>query len=424
MEKFDLENFPTSESAKKMLSYVSDGFYDESYVGKWIFQVMGIEYDKGLEIVTDLPAQFFPETATWGLMYHEIKWGLPVRLNLSYEERRRLIYQKRDYRAPMTPYRMEKYLEDATGFEVHIADVNDPGEYGFVPPHPNIFKAYFLGEGSLDSKVVFDMLDRLKQSHTTYKINDRIEVELDNRNLEQIILRNIWFKIGIPFWYDYVYDGSWLLDGSVILDTQRRYGLVLGFRFNQGEFYTPEEIRLLSVKFGIAKVRNDGAICARAKFRFGINFWNVLCFDGSWNPDGSILLNAKRRYGLSLGMKDRFGVASCTEDVRLQTLSTRWEQHIRENIAAGIVSRFAVDFWRLMYLDGGWNLDGEQLLGYGRGKAKAALSVRSEMDFSEQETVANATVETKTWDYWFLDGALSLNGARSLNSIYRKEAAE
>ena len=108
MEKFDLENFPTSESAKKMLSYVSDGFYDESYVGKWLFQVMGAEYDKALEIVEDLPAQFFPETATWGLMYHEIKWGLPVRLNLSYAERRRLIYLKRDYRAPMTPYRMER----------------------------------------------------------------------------------------------------------------------------------------------------------------------------------------------------------------------------------------------------------------------------------------------------------------------------
>ena len=50
--------------------------------------------------------------------------------------------------------------------------------------------------------------------------------------------------------------------------------------------------------------------------------------------------------------------------------------------------------------------------------------MRSELDLSEKETVANATVETKTRDYWFLDGALSLNGARSLNSIYRKEAVE
>lgn len=424
MEKFDLENFPTSNSARKMLSYVSDGFYDESYVGKWIYQVMGIEYDKALEIAEDLPAQFYPETATWGLMYHEIKWGLPVRLNLPYEERRRLIYEKRDYRAPMTPYRMEKYLADITGFEVHIADVNDPGEYGFIPQHPNMFKVFFLGEGTLDTKVVFEKLNRLKQSHTTYKVNDRTEIVLDNRNLEQIILRNIRFKMGIPFWYEYVYDGSWLLDGSVILGTQRRYGLVLGFRFNQGGFITREEVKLVSVRFDTVKVKNDGMFRAGVKFRSGINFWGVRCFDGRWNLDGSETLDARRRYSLSLGMGYKFGIASCMEDIGLHALSTKWEQHIRENIAAGMVVRLAVDFWRLLYLDGGWNLDGERLLSYGRGRARAALSVRSELDFSEQETAANATVETKTRDYWFLDGALPLNGARNLNSIYRKEAAE
>ena len=115
-KKFDLEHFPTSESAKRQLSYVSDSFYDESYVGKWLFQVMGIEYDQARELLEDLPNQFLPETATWGLRFHEEKWGLPVRENLPYEERRRLIYQKRDYRAPMTPYRMDQFLSDATGF--------------------------------------------------------------------------------------------------------------------------------------------------------------------------------------------------------------------------------------------------------------------------------------------------------------------
>ncbi len=370
MEKFDLENFPTSESAKKMLSYVSDGFYDESYVGKWLFQVMGIEYDKALEIVTDLPSQFFPETATWGLMYHEIKWGLPVRLNLSYEERRRLIYQKRDYRAPMTPYRMEKCLEDATGFEVHIADVNDPGEYGFIPPHPNVFKAYFLGEGSLDSKVAFEILNRLKQSHTTYTINDRIEVELDNRNLEHIILRNILFKIGISFWYDYVYDGSWLLNGSVIFDTKRRYGLGFGMKYNMA-----------------------------------IPFWCEYMYDGNWLLDGIVMLNTDRSYNVVLSIKHKFGIVAFQAMAELRI----------------VAFRFSIDFWRLLYLNGGWNLDGEQMFDYGRGKTKAAFGVRSEMDFSKRETVAAVSVVIKTWDYWFLDGTMSLNGVRSLNSIYRKE---
>lgn len=421
MEKFDLENFPTSESANRMLSYVSDGFYDKSYVGKWIYQVMGMEYDAALEIVEDLPDQFFPETATWGLMYHEIKWGLPVRQNLPYEERRRLIYEKRDYRAPMTPYRMEKYLQDITGFEVHIADINDPGEYGFTAPHPNVFKAYFLGEETLDSKLVHEILNRLKQSHTTYTVNDRIEKEFDNKNLEQIILRNIRFKMGIPFWYEYVYDGSWLLDGSVILNTKRRYGLVLGLKYKLGGFHSLEEIRLLSVRYGM-KINNDENFRTRVSNRFGINFWEVRCFDGSWNLDGSVLLDAQRRYNLILGMKYLLGGTQTQESMRFRSFDTRWSQYLHENVKAKGTYHFSADFWQILYFDGGWLLNGEKPLYAVRQKIRAALSLRSEV--RSLETVGNATVETKSRDYWFLDGAYALDGSRNLNSIYRKEAAE
>ena len=119
-EKFDLEAFPTSESAVRMLSYVSQGFYDSSYVGKWLYQVMGMEYDDVRKIIEELPYQMFPETATWGLMYHELKWQLPVRENLSYEERRKLIYQKRDCRTPMTPYRMEQYVKTQLGLKYRL----------------------------------------------------------------------------------------------------------------------------------------------------------------------------------------------------------------------------------------------------------------------------------------------------------------
>ncbi len=351
MKNFDLENFPTSESALKMLSYVSEGFYDKSYVGKWLYQVMGIEYDDALQIAEELPDQFFPETATWGLMYHEIKWGLPVRDNLPYEERRRLIYLKRDYRAPMTPHRMETYLEDATGFEVHIADSNDPGEYGFAAPHPNAFKAYFLGEGTLDSKKVHEILDRLKQSHTAYKVNDRIETVVDESEEEQIILRNIRFKAGIPFWYEYVYDGSWLLDGSV-------------------------------------------------------------------------MLSELRRYDLALSIKKRLRIRNDTEDLRLHSLSAGWRQHVEERIKAGAVYSFSADFWRLLYLNGYGLLNGEHYLSQNRCRSKVCLIMHIGIASEGREEIANVAIETKTRDYWFLDGALSLNGTRSLNSIYRKEVIE
>lgn len=366
MEKFDLENFPTSYSAQQMLSYVSDGFYDASYVGKWIYQVMGVEYDDALKIAEELPKQFFPETATWGLMYHEIKWGLPLRPNLSYDERRKLIYQKRDCRAPMTPYHMENYLAKMTGFEVHIADVNDPGDYGFVVPHPNVFKVYFLGEGTVDSKLVREMLDRLKQSHTTYSINDRIEIEVDSRNLEEIVLRNIRFQILVSFWDCYVFDGSWRLDGSVILNAQRRYNLVFGL-----------------------------------KYQFEIDFWGGRCFDGSWDLDGSQLLDARRRYSMLLGMRNQFG-----------------NVQVQETITSRAVFCLTSDFWK------GRSLDGEYLSDINEYKAKVDLIFHLGLDFSKQEAIDNVAVETKTSDYWFLDGTVSLDGSRNLNAIYRKEVVE
>lgn len=154
-----------------MLGYVSKDFYGKSYVGKWLFEVMGREWDGAQRILADeLPKQLFPETATWGLKYHEEKWQLPVRENLPYEERRRLIYQKRDVHVPMTPYHMEKCLERVTGLEVHVSDMHDPGRFGETFGHPNEFHVTVIGDSSLDLRDVRAVVDRLKQSHTVYTV--------------------------------------------------------------------------------------------------------------------------------------------------------------------------------------------------------------------------------------------------------------
>ena len=38
----DLEHFPTNETALRMMERISP-IYDRSYVGKWIFEIMGME---------------------------------------------------------------------------------------------------------------------------------------------------------------------------------------------------------------------------------------------------------------------------------------------------------------------------------------------------------------------------------------------
>ena len=239
-EKFNLEEFPTSESALRMLSYVSEDFYKKSYVGKWLFQVMGLEYDEARKLVEELPYQMFVETATWGLMYHELKWQLPIRNNLSYEERRKLIYQKRDYRNSITPYQMELYLKNATSLDVFVADCHDKGIFNYEPKHFNEFKVFFQGEGSLDIKAVVQMINRLKQSHTTYSINHYSNFVIDSSSLEKIILRNINIALKIFFWRVRVFDGSELMDGTHLMDSAREYDLRLGIMYQEGRFEITE----------------------------------------------------------------------------------------------------------------------------------------------------------------------------------------
>lgn len=209
-EEITLENLPKSQSAKRMLSFVSDGFYDNSYVGKWLFQAMGQEYDTAREVIVNLPEQFFPETATWALMYHELKWGLPVREHLPVEERRRLIYQKRDQKAPMTPYRMELYLKKAVDFDVQVQDIHDQtaenqGKLG----HPNVFKVTFTGEGTLNTALAKEILNTIKQSHTVYQLYEIIftaaEAPIRERVASAAFRTDFYPRNNIPY---LMYDGT------------------------------------------------------------------------------------------------------------------------------------------------------------------------------------------------------------------------
>lgn len=160
----DLETFPTSEAAKRMLDSVdSGGFYDKSYVGKWIFQVMGLEMDEARRFIEELPYQAFPETATWGLRYHEQKYGLPVREGMPYEERRRNIYSKRDERSPMNPYRMEVILENITGRKAHVDDESGP---------VNTFTVKLeSGDSVVDVAAAIKKLKEIKQSHVAFTLS-------------------------------------------------------------------------------------------------------------------------------------------------------------------------------------------------------------------------------------------------------------
>lgn len=213
MAEFNLENFPASEAGRRMLTYVTEHWYDNSYVGKWVYEVMGQQLDVAVDIVEDLANQLFVDTATWGMFYHEQKYGLPMQpANTDYEARRKLIREKRDTKAPMTPWRMEQVMK-SLGYDAHVHDINDPG-YTFS--HPNYFSVQFdLSDDDADLAPALKKMDAIKQSHTFYRFSALIMLI---ESLEQYPLR--WTShIDLPWWTLHILDGSFLLDGSVYLNS-------------------------------------------------------------------------------------------------------------------------------------------------------------------------------------------------------------
>lgn len=202
----NLENFPENKIAKKMLETVTNGWYDKSYVGKWLFEVMGRELEDAAEIIESLPLQAFPETATWGIMYHEILYGLPVAPENSLEERRAAIIKKRNMRAPLNPEKLEEWIYLITGVRVHITENVKP--YTFRVQFEDIDFAYSLSE-------LFREIRNVKPSHLSFMYG--LGTTIENRN--EVLLSKIRIKFRVPWATGgYFLDGSFFLDGSVLLD--------------------------------------------------------------------------------------------------------------------------------------------------------------------------------------------------------------
>lgn len=106
----NLEAFPSNETAKEMLNMVTKDWYEKSYVGKWIFQIMGKQMENAKELYDELRLQIFPETTTWGILYHEQKYGIIPNPLLSLEERKAAVLQKRKSQVAMNPARLEESL--------------------------------------------------------------------------------------------------------------------------------------------------------------------------------------------------------------------------------------------------------------------------------------------------------------------------
>ena len=126
-DNINLDCFPVNEVAQRLLTYVTRGWYDKSYVAKWIFEIIGEELDTAIKSTAEIQNQVFPQTATWGLYLHEIMYGIPINQKEPIEDRRRQITKYRDstIKSPLNPYRIENIISSVYGLRSLVVEYCD-----------------------------------------------------------------------------------------------------------------------------------------------------------------------------------------------------------------------------------------------------------------------------------------------------------
>lgn len=152
----------TSPSAEKMLGRVSP-IYDNSYVGLWLFEAIGREYDGLREIVDTFPDQLFPQSVTWAIELWEQRYGITPRPSQALEERRAAIKAARAKSAAFTPFVLEQYIYNLTGRQAEVVDHIDDFTFG----------VYIDNTDGMRNAIVDDIeayINKNKHSHMSYNL--------------------------------------------------------------------------------------------------------------------------------------------------------------------------------------------------------------------------------------------------------------
>ena len=157
----DIEHFPTSETAQQMLSRVSP-IYDNSYVGKWIFEVIGLEWDEIRALITSLRDQCYLERVSWGIRYWEQRYGIESDETKPLEARRAAVRAKRKKHEALQPAALETVLEELIGRDVKVIEYNNV--YRFAVQIQE-------GDNTVDYEAVIKRIDSIKPSHLAYYID-------------------------------------------------------------------------------------------------------------------------------------------------------------------------------------------------------------------------------------------------------------
>ncbi len=154
------EKIITSDEARKILNHVSP-IYGDSYVGLWLFQIIGSELDDIKLWSEELKLQTSIQTATWSLPYWEREYDITPDADWNVEQRRLAVISKMRYKAPMNPKKLSEIASVFSGVPVDIAENTGKNKFSvYVRKNISVF-SFFKAKAAID---------RAKPAHLIYDI--------------------------------------------------------------------------------------------------------------------------------------------------------------------------------------------------------------------------------------------------------------
>lgn len=207
-----LEQFPTNETAQQMMQTITgNGFYDRSYIGKWLFQVMGMELEEAKQYITELADQAFPQSVTWGIGYQEKKYGIPENPEKNLEERRKQILLQKTFHSPMNPAFLERQAGLIVGHD-RIKVIENVAPYVFR------VEIQEMDDSTAIYEDVRRYVKKVKPSHLSmlimgkYQSEFNVDITYENR---LCIISEFYPRLNVEW---LLLDGHWRLDGKYLLN--------------------------------------------------------------------------------------------------------------------------------------------------------------------------------------------------------------
>ena len=156
-----IQKIITSEAAKRALDYISP-IYADATIALMILNCIGAANDDVRAAADEIWLQFHPTTATWGLIYWELEYGLAVRTDLPYEQRRAKVINKMRTRGPVNPASIKNLVQSVTGYSAEVTE--------------NVAKNTFLITisalpSNVDETAVRRAVDKKEKAHLIYEID-------------------------------------------------------------------------------------------------------------------------------------------------------------------------------------------------------------------------------------------------------------